>query len=165
MNMIRTVVTASGDLESLGDTKVLTSQDLFDLSESFSQLASLFSAEENSLLQGGVTAEEELKLSQVSSTRIKLENISSVLGDIAFTIRVEVDLNNYNQEIISSTKALNRAAKRIQSIRNTINDFVKAFEVLIDTTNAITSGGSFSFDGTFNTVIGLLETAGIDLGV
>ena len=148
----------------ISSLKELSSTDIFNLSLEFDRLSDTFSKEEDRISNGGVVkAEDEEKHRQVSLTRIRLENIASLLGNIAFKQRVSVELKNYNDEILESIKAIKKAAEKINSIRSTINDFVKVFNFVIDTVQKITTGGFFGFDSILKTVLDGLDVAGVTI--
>lgn len=161
MDQARITLSNAVATDQIQNRTELTSDLLFRLAADFSLIAGLFLNEENRILESGVTADEQEKFSAITLIRIRAENLSRHLSAIAFTARINVELENYTAEITRSTEQLKAAARRIQGIRDTIGNFVEAFGFVLDVVGRITSGGFFTFDGVFSTVTGFLELAGV----
>ena len=145
------------------DIPPLTSDKISTLSDVFDNLRTSFRFERKLIEAGGVTASERERWKTLDRTESKLRRLITKLDAIAFSTLIQIDLNEFNQEIIDSTKRLEQAAEKLQNIKNTINQFVVIVDFIVKTVSDIATGGAFNISGLFANVDQLLKDLEIEI--
>jgi hypothetical protein len=143
------------------DLEKLTSEDIKALAKQFLAMARLVKKDIEQIEIGTVTEQEEDLWIQLHLLHARLENTGLELYNIALIFVVRVNLKNFNQEIIKSTQALNKATEQIQAIHDSIDKAIQAFEIVLDAVGKLTAGGVFQFADILNPTLKLLELAGV----
>ncbi len=140
-----------------GDIAPLTSGKIFALADIFDDLRTSFRFERKLIEAEGVTTAEQERWETLARTESKLMRLVTKLDAIAFTTLIQIDLKEFNQEIIDSTKKLKQAAKKLNKIKETINQFVVIIDFIVKTVGDIATGGAFSISGLFDNTEQLLK--------
>jgi archaellum component FlaC len=141
----------------------LASSQISALADIFDNMRTSFKFERRLIEAGGVTAAEQERWEILDRTESKLMRLVTKLDAIAFSTLIQIDLNEFNQEIIDSTNKLKKAAEKLQDIKNTINQFVVIVDFIAKTVGDIATGGAFSISGLFANVEQLLKDLEIDI--
>ena len=143
----------------------LVSAQISELSDIFDDLRTSFKFERKLIEAGGVTASEQARWEALERTESRLMRLVTKLDAIAFNTLIQIDLSEFNKEIIDSTNNLNKAAKKLSDIKKTINQFVVIVDFVVKTVSDIATGGAFSVSGLFTNVKELLSALEIDIGI
>jgi len=141
----------------------LASSKIYELADLFINLRSRIIWERKVTEQGGITETEYPYWEELFSLESKLDRMIKRLNAIAFTALVEMDLEQFNKEIIGSTKRLIQAAEQLRQIRDSIRKFVVIVDDVLSIVTKLSAGGTFEIFGIFDDVTKLLGDLGINL--
>jgi hypothetical protein len=160
-------VTKIHKLPSQGEPNVhfppLASSKIYELANLFINLRSRIIWERKATEQDGITETEYPYWEDLFSLEGKLDRMIKRLDAIAFTALVEIDLDQFNKEIIGSTQRLIQAAEQLRKIRDNIRKFVVIVDDVLSIVTKVSAGGAFEIFGVFDDVTKLLGDLGLDL--
>lgn len=145
------------------DLASLASDDILNLSDLFEEILLSFQFELELIEAGGITVSERARWTALKRTESRLMRLITKLDAIAFNTLIQVDLAQFNKEIIDSTNKLNQAAEKLNNIKTTINQFVTIVDFVVRNVTSMATGGAFNISGLVTNIGELLSSLEIEI--